>query len=105
MYMQGNMKNMMKKMQKMQKEMGETQGQLEQKEFTGVANDDLVKVTMNGKREVLAVDIKEDIAETGDAEMLEDLVLLAVNDVLSQVEKETEQVMGKYTDNLNIPGM
>lgn len=103
--MRGNMKNMMKEMQKMQKEMGQAQKQLEQKEFTGIANDDLVTVKMNGKRDVLAVNIKEDIAEAGDAEMLEDLVLLAVNDVLGQIDKETEQVMGKYTDNLNIPGM
>lgn len=103
--MQGNMKNMMKKMQKMQKEMGEAQQQLEAKEYTGVANDDLVKVTMNGKRDVLNVDITEDIAESGDAEMLEDLVLIAVKDVLSQVDKDSEEVMGKYTKNLNIPGM
>lgn len=107
--MRGNMKNMMKQMQQMQKEMGQAQEKLEQKEFTGVANDDLVKVTMTGKRKLLTVDIsedlKEDIAETGDAEILEDLVLLAVNDALEKVEKETEQVMGKYTDNLNLPGM
>jgi hypothetical protein len=103
--MQGNMKNMMKKMQKMQKEMGEAQQQLEEKEYIGVANDDLVKVTMNGKREVLGVEIEEDIAESGDKEMLEDLVLLAVNDVLGKIDKETEEVMGKYTNNLNIPGL
>ena len=102
--MQGNMKNMMKKMQKMQKEMGQAQKQLEAKEFTGVANDELVKVTMNGNRDVLGVDIKEDIAESGDKEMLEDLVLIAVKDVLGQIDSETEEVMGKYTDNLNFPG-
>ncbi|SHE81568.1 hypothetical protein SAMN02745249_01207 [Atopostipes suicloacalis DSM 15692] len=103
--MRGNMKNMMKQMQKMQKDMGQAQEKLEQKTFTGVANDDLVKITMNGKREVQDVKIKEDIAEMGDSEFLEDLVLLALNDVLQQVENETEQVMGKYTNNLNIPGM
>lgn len=103
--MRGNMKNMMKQMQKMQKDMGQAQEKLEQKTFTGVANDDLVKITMNGKREVQDVKIKEDIAEMGDNEFLEDLVLLALNDVLQQVENETEQVMGKYTNNLNIPGM
>lgn len=103
--MRGNMKNMMKQMQKMQKDMGQAQEKLEQKTFTGVANDDLVKITMNGKREVQDVKIKEDIAEMGDNEFLEDLVLLALNDVLQQVENETEEVMGKYTNNLNIPGM
>ena len=102
--MRGNMKNMMKQMQKMQKDMTQAQEKLEQTTFTGEANDDLVKITMNGKREVQEVQIKEDIAEMGDNEFLEDLVLLALNDVLQQVEDETEKVMGKYTNNLNIPG-
>lgn len=103
--MRGNMKNMMKQMQKMQKEMGQSQAQLEETMFTGVANDDLVQITMNGKREVQEVKIKEDIAEMGDSEFLEDLVLLALNDVLKKVDDESEKVMGKYTNNLNIPGM
>ncbi|HLR91981.1 MAG TPA: YbaB/EbfC family nucleoid-associated protein [Atopostipes sp.] len=101
----GNMKNMMKQMQKMQKEMGQAQEKLEQSTFTGVANDDLVTITMNGKREVQEVNVKEDIAEMGDSEFLEDLILLALNDVLEQIDNETEKVMGKYTNNLNIPGM
>ena len=100
--MRGNMQNMMKEMQK---EMTQAQEKLEETTFTGVANDDLVTITMNGKREVQEVDIKEDIAETGDKEFLEDLVLLALNDVLGKIDKETEEVMGKYTNNLNIPGM
>lgn len=62
------MKNMMKQMQKMQKEMGQAQAKLEETQFTGVANDDLVQITMNGKREVQEVNIKEDIAEMGDSE-------------------------------------
>lgn len=102
--MRGNMKNMMKQMQQMQKDMGEAQSKLEATEFTGVANDELVKITMNGKREVQSVDIKEDIAEMGDSEFLEDLVLLAMNDVLGKIDAETEKVMGKYTNNMNIPG-
>lgn len=103
--MRGNMKNMMKQMQKMQKEMGQSQAQLEETMFTGVANDDLVQITMNGKRDVQEVKIKEDIAEMGDNEFLEDLVLIALKDVLQKVDDETEKVMGKYTNNLNIPGM
>ena len=100
----GNMKNMMKQMQKMQKEMAESQAKLEETSFTGVANDDLITIEMNGKRDVLAVNVKEDIAEMGDAEFLEDLITIALKDVLTKVEEETEQTMGKYTQNLNIPG-
>lgn len=100
----GNMKNMMKQMQQMQKEMTESQGKLDETTFTGVANDELITIEMNGKREVISVKVKEDIAEMADAEFLEDLIMIALKDVLTKVEEETDQVMGKYTQNLNIPG-
>lgn len=100
----GNMKNMMKQMQQMQKEMTESQGKLNETTFTGVANDELITIEMNGKREVISVKVKEDIAEMADAEFLEDLIMIALKDVLTKVEEETDQVMGKYTQNLNIPG-
>lgn len=100
----GNMKNMMKQMQKVQKEMTESQAKLEDTTFTGVANDDLITIEMNGKREVLSVNVKEDIAEMGDAEFLEDLITIALKDVLTQIDTESEETMGKYTQNLNMPG-
>lgn len=103
--MRGNMKNMMKQMQQMQKDMEQSQGKLEETTFTGVANDDLVTITMDGKKNVKEVNIKEDIAQMGDKEFLEDLVQLALEDVLAKVDEETEKVMGKYTQNLNIPGL
>lgn len=103
--MRGNMKNMMKQMQKMQKEMSSSQEELNNKSFTGVANDELVTVTMNGKREVESVHMEEELVEMQDKELLEDLTLIAVKDVLSQIDKETEEVMGKYTNDLNIPGL
>lgn len=103
--MRGNMKNMMKQMQDMQREMTKSQEQINETNFTGVANDDLVNITLNGKREVQEVKIKEELIEMGDHELLEDLVLIALKDVLAQVDSETEKVMGKYTDNLNIPGL
>ena len=102
--MRGNMKNMMKQMQKMQKDMASSQEELNQSIFTGVANDELVKITLDGKREVKSVEIKEELMEMNDHELLEDLVQIALKDVLTQIDKETEKVMGKYTNNLNIPG-
>lgn len=102
--MRGNMKNMMKKMQKMQKEMKSSQEELNETSFTGVANDDLVSITMNGQREVKSVNIKEEVIEMQDKELLEDLTLIALKDVLTQIDTKTEKVMGKYTNDLNIPG-
>lgn len=95
----------MKQMQNMQRDMAKSQEELNETIFTGVANDDLVNITLNGKREVQSVKIKEELVEMGDNELLEDLVLIALKDVLAQVDSETEKVMGKYADNLNIPGM
>lgn len=103
--MRGNMKNMMKQMQDMQRDMTRSQEELNETIFTGVANDDLVNITLNGKREVQSVKIKEELVEMGDNELLEDLVLIALKDVLGQVDSQTEKIMGKYADNLNIPGM
>lgn len=103
----GNMQGMMKKMQKMQKEMEAAQENLNQTEFTGSANNDLVKVTFTGDKKLQDVSIKEEIVDPDDVEMIEDLVLLAINDALEKVETETEKVMGKYTKGLGggLPGL
>lgn len=102
--MRGNMKNMMKQMEQMQKDMTSSQEDLNERSFTGTANDELVSITMNGKREVKSVEIKEELMEMSDNELLEDLVLIALKDVLTEIDQETEKVMGKYTNDLNIPG-
>jgi hypothetical protein len=102
----GNMQGMMKKMQKMQKEMAQAQENLNQTEFVGSANNDLVTVTFTGDKKLQSVNIKEEIVDPDDVEMIEDLVLLAVNDALEKVDAETEKVMGKYTKGLGgLPGM
>lgn len=100
----GNMKNMMQQMKNMQKDMEAAQSQLGETTFTGVANDDLVSISLTGSREVQEVKIKEEVMEMGDHELLEDLVLIAMKDVLKQIEDANEKTMGKYTKNLNIPG-
>lgn len=101
----GNMQGMMKKMKKMQKEMEEAQTKLNESQFTGSANNDLVQVTLNGEKKVQAVTIKEEIVDPEDKEIIEDLVRLAMNDALDKVDQETERVMGKYTKGLGgLPG-
>ncbi|WP_163651781.1 YbaB/EbfC family nucleoid-associated protein [Listeria sp. PSOL-1] len=100
----GNMQGMMKQMQKMQKEMAKAQTEVEATEFTGTAGGGMVTVKVTGKREVLAVTIKEDVVDPEDIEMLQDLVLTATNDALKQVEDTTSQKMGKFTQGMNLPG-
>ncbi|MFC6314060.1 YbaB/EbfC family nucleoid-associated protein [Lapidilactobacillus achengensis] len=96
----GNMAGMMKKMQKLQKEMKAAQAQLDETEFTGQSANDYVTIKMNGKREVTDLTIKPDVIDPDDPDMLEDLVIEAINNVLQTVDQQTEQTMGQYTRGL-----
>lgn len=86
----------------MQKEMVKAQEVLNQREFTGESTNGYVKVTVTGDRKVKQVTIDPQIIDPDDVEMVEDLVAMAVNDVIQKVEKEIESTMGKYTKG--IPG-
>ncbi|CAM5221369.1 Nucleoid-associated protein OS=Ureibacillus acetophenoni OX=614649 GN=SAMN05877842_1255 PE=3 SV=1 [Ureibacillus acetophenoni] len=99
----GNMQGMMKKMQKMQKEMMQAQEELNAREFEGTAGGGMVKVTVNGQREVLGVNLDPSVVDPDDVEMLQDLVVVAINDALKKVEETTASTMGKFTQGLNLP--
>ncbi|MGX6961606.1 YbaB/EbfC family nucleoid-associated protein [Vagococcus xieshaowenii] len=96
----GNMQGMMKQMQKMQKEMAVAQETLESKTYTGTTANDLVTVTFNGKKEMLNLDIKPEVIDPEDPEMLQDLIITAVNDAIQKVTVDSEATMGKYTKGL-----
>lgn len=96
----GNMQGMMKQVQKMQKDMEKAQSELNEREFVGEATNQLVTATFTGDRKLKDISIKEDVVDPEDVEMLQDLVIMAVNDGLAKVEKETEATMGKYTKGL-----
>ncbi|MER2109151.1 MAG: YbaB/EbfC family nucleoid-associated protein [Solibacillus sp.] len=99
----GNMQGMMKKMQKMQKEMVEAQDALNEQQFEGVAGGSMVKVVMNGQRQMLDVALDESVVDPEDVEMLQDLIIVAVNDALKKVEDTTASTMGKFTQGMNLP--
>ncbi|WP_431028559.1 YbaB/EbfC family nucleoid-associated protein [Lysinibacillus sp. LZ02] len=99
----GNMQGMMKKMQKMQKEMMEAQEALNQQQFEGTAGGGMVKVIMNGQRQVLEVNLDESVVDPEDIEMLQDLIVIATNEVLKKVDETTNATMGKFTQGLNLP--
>ena len=96
----GNMQGMMKQVQKMQKEMVQAQDKLNETEFTGAATNDLVKVVFTGNRRMKDLQINEGVVDPEDTEMLQDLVIRAVNDALAKIDVETEKTMGKYTKGL-----
>lgn len=101
----GNMGNMMKQMQKMQKQMEETQKDVEEKEIEVTAGGGAIKAVVNGKRELISIEIDESVVDSEDVEMLEDLVLAAVNEGLRKAEAMMEKEMGKLTGGMNIPGL
>ena len=101
----GNMQGMMKKMQKMQKDMAQAQEALGEKRIEGTAGGGMVTVIMTGHKDVVEVNIKPDVVDPDDIEMLQDLVLTATNDALKKVEELSEKTMGKFTQGMNLPGM
>ena len=97
-----NIQALMKQAQSLQKDMMKTKDEIDKMEFT--AESSFVTVKVNGKKEVLKVTIKPDADfDLNDIDMLEDMVQVAINDALSQVDKVTEQKMGKYSSMM--PGM
>ena len=96
-----NMQAMLKQAQKMQRDMKKTQEEIDNTEFTGKS--ELVSVKMMGNRIVKEVKISSDELESDDIEVLEDMILIAVNDALKQIDKVTEEKMGAYTKGM--PGL
>lgn len=97
--------DMLKQVQKMQEDMAALQADLDEREYSASSGGGAVSVTVNGKHEIKALKISADAIDPEDAEMLEDLVTVAVNEAISTAVKTSEDEMGKLTGGLNIPGM
>ena len=97
--------NMMKQVQKMQQDMLKAQEELESREFTATAGGGAVTAVVSGKRELLSVVIKPDVVDPEDVEMLQDLVLAAVNEALRAGEDTREAEMGKMQGAAGMGGM
>ncbi|SFE63996.1 YbaB/EbfC family nucleoid-associated protein [Alteribacillus iranensis] len=100
-----NMGNMMKQMQKMQKQMQKAQEELKDKTVEATAGGGAVKVTAAGDKRIVDIEIDEDVVDPEDVEMLQDLILAAMNEALKKVDELVEQDLGKFTKGLNMPGM
>ena len=98
--MPGNMSNLMKQAQRMQRQMEEGQKELETKEFTAAAGGGAVEVTVNGKKELLKVKLSEEVVDPEEIEMLQDLIVAAVNEAMRQADEASSELMGKMTGGL-----
>ena len=100
-----NMNNMMKQVKKMQEQMEKAQQEIEEREFESTSGGGVVSATVNGKKEVLAIKIDPDVIDPEDSEMLEDLIIAAINDAMKKADEYSQKEMGKLTGNINIPGL
>ncbi len=96
----GNMNNLMKQAQKLQKQMEDMQKEIESKEFEASVGGGAVVVKVTGKKEGTAINIKPEVVDPDDVEMLEDLVLTAVNEAMKKADEETSSKMGKLTGGM-----
>lgn len=100
-----NMNQLMRQAKKMQEEILKAQASLGEKIVEGTAGGGAVKVQMNGHKDVVAVEIDKSVVSPDDVDMLQDLILVALQDASQKANDLAEQVMGKYTRGLNLPGM
>jgi len=98
-----NLGSMLKQAQEMQAKMQEMQTKLESAEVTGAAGGGMVSVTLNGKNVVRRIKIDPKIVNPGEVEILEDLILAAVNDARAKVESHVKDEMAKLTGGLQLP--
>lgn len=101
----GNMGKMMKQIQKMQAEMARLQEELGQKEVEATAGGGAVRVVVNGKQEVLKIEIKPEAVDPEDVEMLQDLLVAAVNEALRKSQEMVAQEMSRISGGLKLPGL
>lgn len=100
-----NMNQMMKQVKKMQEQMLKAQEELGTKTVEGSAGGGVITVTVNGHKKLTNIVIKPEAVDPDDVEMLQDLVLTAVNDAMTKADELANQDMGKFTGGMKIPGL
>jgi len=100
-----NIGNIMKQAKKLQERMGQLQAEMEQKTVTATSGGGMVTVTVSGKGELVSLKIERDVVNAEDVEMLQDLILAAVNEGVRKAQEMAQAEMMKITGGLNIPGL
>ena len=100
-----NMQQLARQAQKLQQQMTKMQEELDAREFEATSGGGMVTAKVNGKRELLALTIKPEAVDPDDVEMLEDMVMAAVNEALRTAADTVEREMGKLTGGMGLPGL
>ena len=101
----GNMNNMLRQAQKIQEDMAKLQADLEEREYTTKAGGGAVEITITGKKEVKSIVLQPEIVDPEDIEMLQDLIIAAVNEAMRTAEADSAASMSKLTGGLNLGGL
>ncbi len=103
--MKPNMNAMMKQVQQMQAKMTKMQEKVAEETCEGQSGGGMIKATVNGKHELLSISIEKDVVDPEDVEMLQDLVVAAINAAMKNMQEHINTEMGKITGGIKIPGM
>lgn len=101
----GNMNQMLKQAQQMQDKITALQADLEQREFSASVGGGAVDITINGKREVLSLNIKPEVVDPEDVEMLQDLIMSAFNEAVHKLDEVSDAEMSELTGGVSFPGL
>jgi len=104
MFPKGGMGGVYKKAQEMQKKMADIQSEINLMEVEGTSGGNMVKATVSGEKKILSLNLDPDILNE-DKEMLEDLILVAINQAIEKVDAVSKEKMGSLTGGMNIPGL
>ena len=100
-----NMGNLMKQAQQFQTKMAQLQEELGERTVESSAGGGMVSVVANGRQEIVSIKIESEVIDPNDSEMLQDLILAAVNDALTKAKNMVNEEMGKLTQGLNLPNI
>ena len=100
-----NINALMQQAQKMQQQMQKKQKEIESKEFEFTSNGGAIKIKMLGSKEMTSLEIDEDLIDKDEKDMLQDMLMVAINDAISKIDEEINNVMGSVTGGMKIPGM
>lgn len=101
----GGQQNMMKQIQKMQEDMAQKQEELELREYSASVGGGAVEITVDGNHQVKSIILKPEIVDPEDLEMLQDLLIGAINEAMRKVDDTSESEMSKLTGGMNLPGL
>ncbi|UCG06776.1 MAG: YbaB/EbfC family nucleoid-associated protein [Desulfobacterales bacterium] len=99
------MANMMKQAQKLQAQMMKLQEEMAEKTVETTSGGGMVKIVANGRQQIVSIQIEKEVVDPDDVEMLQDLILAAINDALAKSQEMVTAEMSKLTGGLNIPGL